>query len=44
MPQVLGARAGVLKRMGYENKAEELIQDLLPGENYGTPWGLFIYY
>jgi serine/threonine protein kinase/Tfp pilus assembly protein PilF len=36
----IGCLAGVLKRMGEVNRAEELLQKLMPGETYGTALGL----
>jgi len=44
MPQAIGILAGVLKRMGESNRAEELIQKLMPGEAYGAPLGLCSFY
>ena len=43
-PGNVGILAGVLKRMGQENRAEELIQKLMPGEAYGAPSGLSLFY
>jgi tetratricopeptide (TPR) repeat protein len=43
-PGNVGILAGVLKRMGQENRAEELIQRLMPGEAYGAPCGLSFFY
>jgi serine/threonine-protein kinase len=40
IPTAIGVLAGVLKRMGEVNRAEELLQKLMPGETYGTPLGL----
>jgi eukaryotic-like serine/threonine-protein kinase len=42
--QVIGILAGVLKCMGEVNRAEELIQKLMPGEAYGAPLGLSHFY
>jgi tetratricopeptide (TPR) repeat protein len=44
MPFTNGILAGVLKRMGKVNRAEELIQKLMPGEAYGVPFGLYSFY
>jgi eukaryotic-like serine/threonine-protein kinase len=39
-----GTLAGVLKRMGEPDRAEELVQKLLPGDAYGAPLGLASFY
>jgi serine/threonine-protein kinase len=39
-PQAIGTLAAVLKRMGEANRAEALVQKLMPGETYGAPLGL----
>jgi Tfp pilus assembly protein PilF len=44
MPQAIGVLAGVLKRVGEANRAEELIQRLMPGETYGAPLGFCLFY
>jgi TolB-like protein/DNA-binding winged helix-turn-helix (wHTH) protein len=38
-----GVFAGALMRAGERRRAEELLQDLLPGDGYGTPLGLLVY-
>jgi serine/threonine-protein kinase len=43
-PVAMGILAGVLKRMGEVNRAEELIHKLMPGETYGAPLGLVYSY
>jgi Tfp pilus assembly protein PilF len=44
IPATIGTLAGVLKRTGEVKRAEELIQKLMPGEAYGAPLGLYIFY
>jgi serine/threonine protein kinase/Tfp pilus assembly protein PilF len=44
IPLAVGVLAGVLKHMGQENRAEELIQKLIYDEPYGAPTGLCAYY
>ena len=44
IPQSIGILAGLLKRMGEVDRAEELIQKLMPGEAYGAPLGLCFFY
>jgi len=43
-PQSIGTLAGVLKRTGQVNRAEELIQKLMPGDSYGAPMAIALYY
>jgi len=38
-----GLFAGALMRAGKRHDAEELLQNLLPGDRYGTPLGLLVY-
>ncbi len=38
-----GVFAGALMRAGERRRAEELLQNLLPGDRYGTPLGLLVY-
>jgi TolB-like protein len=38
-----GLFAGALTRAGKHHDAEELLQNLLPGDRYGTPFGLLVY-
>jgi TolB-like protein len=38
-----GLFAGTLMRAGERHHAEELLQNLLPGDRYGTPLGLLVY-
>ncbi len=38
-----GLFAGALMRAGEGRRAEELLQSLLPGDRYGTPFGLLVY-
>jgi hypothetical protein len=44
IPWLVGTRAGVLKRLGELSRAEELIRELMPGDAYGAPLGLFSYH
>jgi TPR repeat protein len=44
IPSTIGTLAGILRRMGEANRAEELIQKLMPGETYGAPIGLFFFH
>jgi tetratricopeptide (TPR) repeat protein len=37
IPEALGVFAGILKHMGEEDRADELIQKLMSGEPYGIP-------
>ena len=41
---VTGLFAGALMRAGERHRAEELLETLLPGDRYGTPFGLLVYY
>jgi eukaryotic-like serine/threonine-protein kinase len=43
-PQAIGLMAAMLKRMGEESRAAELVHQLTPDEAYGMPLGLSIYY
>ncbi len=43
-PMAIGTLAGVLKRMGEVDRAEDLTQKLMPGEAYGAPLGLCYFY
>ena len=43
-PDSIGTLAGVLERMGEMRRAEELIKELMLGDTYGAPNGLFNYY
>jgi len=43
-PQFIGTLAGALKIIGEVNRAEDLIKRLMPGEAYGAPFGLALYY
>ncbi len=43
-PAPTGFLAGVLKRIGEANRAEKLIQELMPGDAYGAPMALAIFY
>jgi TolB-like protein len=38
-----GLLAGLRVRVGQEDRAQELLRQLLPGEEYGTPLGLLVY-
>lgn len=38
-----GLLAGALMRAGERRQAEELLKSLLPGDHYGTPYGLLVY-
>jgi tetratricopeptide (TPR) repeat protein len=44
IPVAIGTLAGVLKRMGEANRAEELLQELMPDETYGAPLGLAAFF
>ena len=44
IPQHIGVLAGILRRMGEVDRAEELIQKLMPGAAYGAPSGLTFFY
>jgi hypothetical protein len=39
-----GMFAGALMRAGERRRAEELLENLLPGDHYGTPLGLLVYH
>jgi serine/threonine protein kinase len=41
---LIGTLAGVLRRIGEVKRAKELIQQLMPGETYGSPLGLFFFH
>ncbi len=40
----MGWLAGSLSRIGKESRAQELVQQLLPGEAYGAPLGLYFFH
>jgi serine/threonine-protein kinase len=44
IPLATGILAGILRRMGEVDRAEELIQKLMPGAAYGAPSGLTFFY
>jgi TolB-like protein len=44
LPNVIGLLAGLLKRTGDTRRAEELLERLQPGDAFGAPRGLAVYY